>query len=118
MRDFVGGTLSCLCIAHCALLPLLFGVFPAVGFLVENEAVHMLLLVLTLVVSGPALLTGVPPMNKILASFGLTLMAIAIFMSMEWLELAATLAGSSIVLISHFLRYRMLAGLRSASNWA
>ena len=114
MRDILGGTLSCLCIFHCTILPFVVGLLPAFGVLAENEIVHFVLLGLVLFISAPVLLVGLPLFNRLLAGAGLLLMFSAVFAKVEWVEQAVTVAGCAGVLLAHFLRYKL--NLRGAET--
>ena len=107
--DRAGVTISTLCIVHCVLLPFMMSLFPVVGVLAENEAVHKTLVFLAVL---PAAFSFSSPMLsrfsafvRGLALFGVvTLFASAFAESLHDFETSLTVVGAFSLASAHILR--------------
>lgn len=103
---------SLLCLIHCAGLPLLLAVMPALSRLLDlPESLHLWLLGFAIPASGSALLPGFrqhrawPPLA--LGAAGLALLAAgALLFDGGRLEIAATMAGSLCLIAAHVGNWR------------
>ena len=114
--DRTGLFLSAACLVHCAALPLSVLLLPTLSsvWFDHSSSLHWLLLGLALPVSGYALVRGYrehrewPPM--LVGVFGLGLMALALsHLLVAAMEIPLTVAGATIVAISHVLNIRLLS---------
>lgn len=105
--DHVGIVLSCICLVHCLLLPIMI-VLLQVDF--HMEGFHEGMLVLTMLVSGHALWHGYKKHCKhIVLAFGIigvTCMAVALLV--HSIEVILTTIGASLILSAHVLNMRGL----------
>ena len=110
VMDWVGITLSGLCLAHCLLLPPLLAILPLLtlsplpDWLHETEWFHAALLVPVFLVSGPTLLRGAHRDRRIgwWAIIAFALLVCALFMPSEAGEQALTVLGASVLVMAHW----------------
>jgi len=107
---------SALCAVHCLSLPLLLGVFPALGAtFFGQEAFHVLLLWFVIPLSVVSLSIGVRQHKSgavaILGLAGLTILCLAAFFGHDLLgedgERAATLLGATIIAAAHLRNFSL-----------
>jgi len=107
--DRAGVTISTLCIVHCVLLPFMMSLFPVVGVLAENEAVHKTLVFLAVLPAVFAFSSSIPSRFSVfvrgLALFGVvTLFASAFAESLHDFETSLTVVGAFSLASAHILR--------------
>jgi len=105
---------SALCAVHCLSLPVLLGLFPAVGAtFFGQESFHVLLLWFVIPLSVVSLSMGCrkhkSPAVAILGSAGLTILCLAAFFGHDLLgddgERITTLLGATIIAVAHVRNY-------------
>ena len=107
MRDFLGAILSGLCIVHCIFLPLFASIFSSSIILLQSELYHAVLVAMVLVVSMPLLIFKG---NLKIGGFGLAgfiFLISALHTNEEFSEKFLTLGGSVILIMAHFMRYKL-----------
>ena len=104
LKDIIGATLSCLCILHCALQPILIAHIPSLNIWTENETAHMVLGAFAFLVSGPTLVAQGNRSTYTLALVGFV--ALLLPLKFHELETTLTLFGSSCLILGHFIRHR------------
>lgn len=113
LLDISAISLSVVCLLHCIALPLLIAVLPLWGMqFIGDERVHAGLLFAALPVSVIGLWLGARCHRHrwfMLTGFaGLALMMLGVTASAEVLEHTLTVAGVLLVVIAHFLNWRLL----------
>ncbi len=107
---------SAICAIHCLSLPLLLGLFPALGATIfGQEAFHTWLLWLVIPLSAVALTLGCRRHKDLLVGLlgimGLTILVAAAFLGHDLLgdagERLATLAGASAIAAGHLRNYTL-----------
>ena len=115
LADKISISASTLCAIHCITLPLLIGVFPAVGTsFFGDEAFHFWLLWLVIPLSAFALLLGCRR-HKVMSVLGIGaagvgfLIAAAVLgheLGAPSLERGLTLLGATVIAVAHYRNYR------------
>ncbi len=111
--DIASMILSGLCVVHCVALPFLVAALPALGIFSDNDAVHKVLVMTALPLSGFALWqSGGWRKNDVavLMASGLFLLAAAAFLPvLHSVEAVISVLGALMVAGAHWLNY---SGLR------
>tara|TARA_B100000678_G_scaffold203919_1_gene171684 strand:- start:6424 stop:6825 length:402 start_codon:yes stop_codon:yes gene_type:complete len=112
--DWVGISLSGLCLVHCLFLPVVLAVLPLLAlaplpeWLHDTEWLHAFLLVPVVLVSGPALLAGARKDRRIavFAALAFTALFTALLMESEWGERGLTVTGALFLVRAHWLNLK------------
>ncbi|MEO1046091.1 MAG: MerC domain-containing protein [Pseudomonadota bacterium] len=115
--DGFGIALSGLCLIHCLLLPITLvllpalSLSPALGWLHDNEWLHVALLFPIFLVSGTTLLRGARLDRRIgyIGGAGIAALCIALFAPNEWAEQIITTFGTVMLIVAHILNIRRRA---------
>ena len=108
-------TLSVLCVLHCLALPFLSTILPFVGVISEDEMVHKVMVLISVVISGAAIVSSLGRRNgklfAILATLGLLSMVAAAFAEpLHDYETPLTVIGALILASAHFMRWNTKFG--------
>lgn len=103
--DFLGCTISGLCIIHCLLFPFLFIIYPFLEF--NEEIFHLFFLILTIIVSALSFYSGYKQHRNLKIAFlfilGIMFLSINLIFH-EYLskyELFINICGSLLIIIGH-----------------
>lgn len=120
--DQAGIFFSGACAAHCLLVPLLFMIAPSTALILQNEWIHLLLLVILAPLAFVAFIKGKGTHNNkspmALGLLGMMCLLLALLSEeygIPYLESSLTLTGSITLILAHGINLKLLKN-RSAPS--
>ena len=128
--DNWGVILSAVCALHCLMIPFIALASPILGHYLQNMAVHLLIFIILLPISFVAFVKQKKHHQKItptiLASIGLTFLALGIFLEIDhehinqgyeiYFEEVLSIIGSFMLISAHLLNIKHLRNCRKCNH--